>query len=269
MDDFKLDTLLENVYVAKALAGIGYFIIGYLIYKIVFGLLTTVVSKIKTDEILKQFILSIAKALMILCVIIAGLQGFGFDTNSLVALIGAAGLAIGLALQGSLQNFAAGFMLILFKPFKTGDFVEVAGTSGVVESIHIFSTTMKSPDNKEVIVPNGQIYGNTIINFTKRDTRRLDLVYGVSYGDDILKVKEILTSIVKADSRVLPEPAPVIALGELGDSSINFFVRPWVKKEVYWDVKFAINEQVKLQFDANDITIPFPQMDVHLDKLEK
>jgi small conductance mechanosensitive channel len=205
---------------------------------------------------------------LLLFVVIAALSQLGIDTTSLVALLGAAGLAIGLSLQSSLANFAAGVMLIVFRPFTKGDFVEVAGTSGSVDNISIFTTTLTTPDNKEVIVPNGSVIGNNIVNYSARPTRRVDMVFGIGYGDDIKKAKELLEQIVAADTRVLAEPAPVVALGELADSSVNFLVRPWVNAEDYWSVLWDTTETVKLKFDEAGISIPYPQMDVHLDKGE-
>ncbi|MCD6533444.1 MAG: mechanosensitive ion channel, partial [Deltaproteobacteria bacterium] len=203
-----------------------------------------------------------------LFVIVAALDQLNVNTTSLIALMGAAGLAVGLALQNSLQNFAAGVMLIIFRPFKAGDFVEAGGTMGVIENISIFSTMLKTPDNREVIIPNGSIYGGNITNFSSLPTRRVDLMFGIGYDDDIRKAKDILTEISIADERVLKNPAPQIVVGELGDSSVNFHVRPWVKSSDYWDVYFDLTEKVKLAFDDAGISIPYPQMDVHLDKAE-
>ena len=240
------------------------FFVGKVVVNILINVLGSLLKKSKMDDILVEFITSILKAILLLFVAIAALNKLGVDTTSLIALLGAAGLAVGLALQNSLQNFAAGVMLIVFRPFKAGDFVEAGGVSGVVESISIFSSTMRTGDNKEVIVPNGSIYGGTIINYSARDTRRVDMVFGIGYDADIKKAKELLLKIVTADERVLPEPAPVIAVSALADSSVNFVVRPWVKSGDYWAVLWSLTEEVKLQFDANDISIPFPQMDVHL-----
>lgn len=216
------------------------------------------------DETLVSFVCSILRWVGLLFVTIAALSQLGIDTTSLVALLGAAGLAIGLSLQSSLGNFAAGVMLIIFKPFKKGDFVEAGGAMGSVESISIFTTVMTTPDNKEVIVPNGAIIGGNITNFSARPTRRVDMVFGISYGDDLRRARQILEEIIAADSRVLAEPAPVVTVGELADSSVNFLVRPWVKAEHYWDVLWDTTEAVKLRFDAEKITIPFPQMDVRV-----
>jgi small conductance mechanosensitive channel len=267
--------MLENIDIAKltdtyvipwainiALA-IAIFIVGKIVVNILISILVKLLGKSKMDEILVNFVASIVKTILILFVVIAALDQLGVDTTSLIALLGAAGLAVGLALQNSLQNFAAGVMLIVFRPFKAGDFVEAGGVAGVVETISIFSSTMRTPDNKEVIVPNGSIYGGTITNYSARDTRRVDMVFGIGYDDDIKKAKELLAKIVSEDERVLPDPAPVVALSELADSSVNFVVRPWVKTSDYWAVYWDITEKVKLEFDANGVSIPYPQMDIH------
>lgn len=246
----------------KILIALVIFIIGQLIAKIIAGVLGKVLSHTKLDNILVGFIQSLVNALLMVFVIVAALDQLGVNTNSVIAVLGAAGLAIGLALQGSLQNFAAGFMLLIFRPFKAGDFVEAAGTAGSIEKIGIFSTTMHTGDNKEVIIPNGAIYSSNIINYSKRPTRRIDMIFSIGYEDDIRIARDVIARIIKDEPRVLPEPEPLIAVGELGASSVNFFVRPWVKTEDYWDVKFALTEKVKLAFDENGITIPFPQMDI-------
>lgn len=248
------------------LFAVATFFFGRILARLFNGLLAKILKKSKMDDMLVNFITSISYALMLLVVIIAALDRLGVDTTSMVALIGAAGLAVGLALQGSLQNFASGVMLIVFRPFKNGDFVEAGGTTGIVEEITIFTTTMRTPDNKEVIVPNGSIFGGTITNFSARDTRRVDLVFGIGYGDDLLKAKSTLQAIVASDERILQDPEPTIAVSELADSSVNFVVRPWVKTADYWDVYFDLTEKVKLTFDKEGISIPFPQMDVHLSK---
>ena len=217
---------------------------------------------------LVNFLGSIVNAILLLFVIIAALDQLGVDTSSLVALIAAAGLAIGLALQGSMQNFAAGVMIIVFKPFKCGDFIDAGCVSGMGEKVQIYSTTMLTGDNKEVIVPNGGINGGAITNFSARATRRVDMVFGIGYDDDIRKAKEILEGLVAADDRILKDPAPVVALSELADSSVNFIVRPWVNSGDYWAVMWDMNEKVKTSFDEAGISIPYPQMDVHLHKQE-
>jgi len=242
------------------------FIVGRWVIRILIKVLRKALGRAKMDDILINFVASMTSALLLLFVIIAALNQLGINTTSLIALLGAAGLAIGLALQNSLQNFASGVMLIIFRPFKTGDFVEAGGTSGVVEHISIFTTIMRTGDNREVIVPNGAIYNGTITNYSARETRRIDMVFGIGYDDDIKKAKQILQQLLDADERVLKDPAPLIAVGELADSSVNFNVRPWVKSGDYWAVKFDFTEQVKLTFDAQGISIPYPQMDVHMEK---
>ncbi len=240
------------------------FVVGRITVAWIVGTIGKIMTKRGTDEVLTSFVISIIRWVLLLFVVIASLSQLGVDTTSLIALLGAAGLAIGLALQGSLANFAAGVMLIIFRPFTRGDFVEVAGASGVVDSISIFTTTMTTPDNKEVIVPNGAILANNITNYSARPTRRVDMVFGISYDDDIRQARQILESIVATDPRILKEPAPVVALGELADSSVNFVVRPWVKSADYWSVLWETTEAVKRRFDAEGISIPYPQMDVHL-----
>ena len=251
----------------KIIMALVIFIVGKWVVKIIVNLVKKLLTKAgKMDEMLINFLASIINAILLLFVVIAALDQLGVDTTSLVALIGAAGLAIGLALQGSMQNFAAGVMILVFKPFKSGDFVEAGGVTGVVEQVSIFSSTLRTGDNKEVIVPNGSIYSGAITNFSARDTRRVDMVFGIGYDDDIRQAKEILERLVTEDERILPEPAPVVALSELGDSSVNFVVRPWVNSGDYWNVLWDMNEKVKTEFDAAGISIPYPQMDVHLHK---
>lgn len=253
----------------KIVMAIAIFVIGRWVVKVIVNLVKKVLGHSESmDDMLINFLGSIVNAVLLLFVIIASLNQLGVDTSSLVALIAAAGLAIGLALQGSMQNFAAGVMIIVFKPFKSGDFIEAGGVSAVVEKVQIFSTTMRTGDNKEVIVPNGGIYGGAITNYSARDTRRVDMVFGIGYDDDIRKAKEILEGLVAADDRILKDPAPVVALSELADSSVNFIVRPWVNSGDYWAVMWDMNEKVKTSFDEAGISIPYPQMDVHLHKQE-
>ncbi|NDV90214.1 mechanosensitive ion channel [Alteromonas sp. 345S023] len=242
------------------------YIIGRLVVGIILSVFRRVMAKSKYDAMLVDFLEAIISAVLMLFVIVASLDQLGVDTTSLVAILGAAGLAIGLSLQDSLKNFAAGVMLLVFKPFKSGDFVEAGGTAGTVKKIGIFTTTMTSPDNKEIIVPNGGIYGGNITNFSAKDTRRVDMVVGIGYDADLLKAKNILLEMIAADDRILKDPAPTVAVAELADSSVNFIVRPWVKSADFWGVKFDFTEAVKLRFDKEGISIPFPQMDVHLHK---
>lgn len=252
-----------NIAMAIAIYVIGRLIVGGLL-----SVFRKIMAKSKYDNMLVDFLESILSAILMLFVIVASLDQLGVDTTSLVAILGAAGLAIGLSLQDSLKNFAAGVMLLVFKPFKAGDFVEAAGTAGSIVKIGIFTTTMNTPDNKEIIVPNGKIYSDNITNYSARDTRRVDMVVGIGYDADLLKAKRILQELVAEDERILPEPAPKIAVSELADSSVNFVVRPWVNSADFWGVKFDFTEKVKLRFDEEGISIPFPQMDVHLHKVE-
>lgn len=266
MDTSNMGGMMNDYVVPWAIQigmAIAIFIIGRIIAGIIVNIVRKLLEKAGTDDMLTNFVCSITKAVLMLFIVIAALNQLGVDTTSFIALIGAAGLAIGLSLQSTLQNFAAGVMLILFKPFKLGDFVEAGGSSGVVEKITIFSTIMKTGDNREIIVPNGAIYGGTITNNSARDTRRIDMVFGIGYDDDIKKAKELLNEILAADERILKEPAPLVAVAELADSSVNFNVRPWVKSGDYWGVLFDVTETVKLTFDENKISIPYPQMDVH------
>ncbi len=239
------------------------FLIGKFVVKIIVNIAKKLMTKAKVDGILIKFIASIISTVLLLFVIIAALDQLGVNTTSMIALIGAAGLAIGLALQGTLQNLASGVMLIIFRPFNAGDFVEVAGVSGIVEEIGIFTTTMRTPDNREIIIPNGEIFGGTITNYSNRETRRVDMVFGIGYDDDLLKAKKIIMRILDEDDRVLDEPAPTVTVGELADSSVNFKVWPWCKTADYWDVYGDTHEKIKLAFDAEGISIPYPQMDVH------
>ena len=261
---------LADAYIVPYAANIALALVVFVVGKWLAGTLTRVVisllKKSRMDDILISFVTSIVKTLLMLFVTIAALNQLGVDTTSLIALLGAAGLAVGLALQNSLQNFAAGVMLIVFRPFKAGDFVELAGVSGVVENIGIFSSVLRTGDNRELIVPNGVIYGGIITNYSKRSTRRVDMVFGIDYSDDLKQAKELLRTIILADERVLPEPEPVIAVSELADFSVNFIVRPWVKNADYWPVLWDTTEKVKLEFDAQGLSIPYPQMDIHIPK---
>ncbi|MCW8878807.1 MAG: mechanosensitive ion channel [Kangiellaceae bacterium] len=242
------------------------FFIGKWIAKLLTRVTSKLLKKAKLDDILVDFVSGIIQSLLTLFVIIAALGQLGVDTTSLVALVGAAGLAIGLSLQSSLQNFASGVMLIVFRPFTAGDFVEVAGIAGVVEKITIFTTQLRTGDNKQVIVPNGKIYGDVITNYSAKNTRRIDMVFGIGYDDDIKKAKQIMQKLLESDERILKDPEPLVAVSELADSSVNFVVRPWVNSSDYWSVYFDTHENIKLAFDEAGISIPYPQMDVHLDK---
>jgi len=220
------------------------------------------------DDMLVAFLSNIAYFMLLAVVVIAALDHLGVQTTSLLAIVGAAGLAVGLALKDSLGNFASGVLLIVFRPFRVGDFIEAAGTSGIVQAVNVFSTVLATGDNREVTVPNGQIYGGTIVNVTARPTRRIDLVFGIGYGDDIRTAKRLIEEAMGRDERILAEPAPAISLAELADSSVNINVRPWVKTGDYWAVRSDLLESVKAAFDANGISIPFPQRDVHLHQVD-
>ena len=253
-----------SLYAMKVLIALAIFFVGKFIAKKVVHLSQKMMRKSKIDETLVSFGGNILYALALVFVIIAALSQLGINTTSLAAIVAAAGLAIGLALQGSLSNLAAGVMLILFRPFRLGDYIEAGGTNGTVEEINIFTTKLKSPDNKEITVPNGEIISNVITNYSAKPTRRIDLVYGVGYDDDIKKVKDILTKIVNADERILKEPAPMVAVHELADSSVNFICRPWVASADYWAVFWDLQEKVKIEFDRAGISIPYPQRDMHI-----
>ncbi len=271
MDFSDMSSLVETIVIPWAIKialALAIFYVGRMVVGIVVRSVEKLMISREMDEILVKFLTSILRWVLLLFVVVAALSQLGIDTTSLVALLGAAGLAIGLSLQSSLSNFASGVMLIIFRPFTKGDFVEAGGATGVVDKISILTTTMTTPDNKEVIVPNSSVFSNNITNYSARPTRRVDMVFGISYDDDIRKAKQLLEEIIAADERVLAEPAPTIALSELADSSVNFVVRPWVNASDYWAVMFDTNEQVKLRFDAEGISIPYPQMDIHVDKSE-
>lgn len=252
------------LYGTRIIGAIAILVIGRVIVGIITGVIKRLMVKSGTDEMLVNFVGSLTRIALLTFVVISALGTLGMQTTSLVAIIGAAGLAVGFALQGSLSNFASGVMLIIFRPFKTGDYIEAGGTAGVVESTHVFNTILKTPDNKKVIVPNSKMTADNITNYSAKELRRLDLVFGIGYNDDLRKARQLLETILKNDSRVLSDPAPVVAVLELADSSVNFAVRPWVKTGDYWPVYFDITEQVKLTFDEQGISIPFPQQDVHM-----
>ena len=240
------------------------FVIGRWIAKGISSLIKRLMRKAEIDEILTSFIGNILYFALLLVVIIAALDQLGINTASILTIFATAGLAVGLALKDSLSSFAAGVMLVIFKPFRAGDFIEAAGITGVVEKLRIFSTVLKTGDNREITVPNSQIYGGTIVNYSARDTRRIDMTFGIGYDDDIKKAKSLIEEAMKEDERILQDPAPVILLMELADSSVNFAVRPWVNAADYWNVRSDLLEKVKEKFDANGVSIPYPQTDVHL-----
>ncbi len=244
-------------------------VLGIWAAKILRGTTRRVMTKRSVEPTLVKFGTNILYTILVLFVVIAALNQIGFQTTSIIAVLGAAGLAVGLALQNSLANFAAGVMILIFHPFRVGDFIEGAGVMGSVEELGIFVTELRTPDNKSIFVPNGSLAGGNITNFTKNDKRRMDLVFGVGYGEDVRTVQEVLTQIIGQDPRILKDPAPKVAVLEMADSSVNFAVRPWVKTDDYWDVFFDLNQKIKLTFDEKGIEIPFPQTDVHLHQEEQ
>lgn len=270
MDPEKSSQLLESgmellmMYGPKLLAAIVIFYIGKIVAKWIRRLVSRVMTRGNVDPLIIGFTSSIVYIAMMAFVIMATLGQVGIQTTSFIAILGAAGLAIGLALQGSLANFAAGFLLIIFRPFKVGDVIEGAGVTGKVSVIQIFTTTLKTPDNKTIIIPNAKLGGDNIVNYSTQDTRRVDMTVGVSYDADLKEVRGILEDIVAKEKRILKDPGHQIVVGELADNSVNFFVRAWVNSADYWDVYFAANETVKLRLDESGIGIPYPQRDVHL-----
>ena len=259
-----LDTVIG--FILNTVLALAILIIGRFIARLVSTRVGSAVEKSNDDVTLGKFVASLTYVALMAFIIIAAMGQLGIETASLVAILAAAGLAIGLALQGSLANFASGVMLIIFRPLKVGDFVEAGGATGTVREIGIFTSILSSPDNKKIYVPNANLSGANIINYSAFGTRRIDLVAGVSYGDSLDLVKATLEQILAEDDRILTDPAPTIAVLELADSSVNFAVRPWVKEEDYWDVRFDTQEKIKQRFDEKGISIPFPQQDVHLIK---
>ena len=255
---------LISVFGLKILAAIAIYVFGSWIAKFLKKVSLRLMTKAKVDSTLVTFLGHVIYVALMVFVILAALGQLGIQTTSFIAVIGAAGLAVGLALQGSLSNFAAGVLMIIFRPFKVGDLIDGAGVLGIVEEIQIFTTQLVTPDNRAVIVPNSKLTSDNIINYTAKSKRRIDLVFGVSYSDNIDKVKEVISDVLSQDSRILENPSPTIGLLEMADSSINFAVRPWVKPADYWGVYFDINEKMKKRFDAEGISIPFPQRDVHV-----
>jgi small conductance mechanosensitive channel len=244
------------------------FVLGRWIAKAICRFVGRLMKRSAVDEILVSFIENILYFALLVIVIIAALDRLGVNTSSVLAIFAAAGLAVGLALKDSLSNFAAGVMLVFFKPFKNGDFIEAGGQSGVVEEIRIFNTILRTGDNREVTLPNSHIYGGTIVNFSARDTRRIDLVFGIGYDDDIKQAKQLIEQTMAEDTRILKDPEPVVMVLELADSSVNFAVRPWVKASDYWAVRSDLLESLKTKCDVAGISIPYPQSDVHIHQQE-
>ncbi len=265
--EISLDTILTQYIIpwgTKIIMALLVFVIGRLIAKLLTAGLEKVMLKSRVDKMLVSFLGNIAYTALLAVIVLAALEQLGVNTTSAMAILGAAGLAVGLALKDSLSSFAAGVMLIIFRPFKLGDVVEVGGITGVVEEIRIFHTVLKTGDNREITMPNAQIYGGTIINYSARETRRIDLVIGIGYGDDIKKARDLIIQVLETNATVLKDPAPTVMLLELGASSIDFAVRPWVKSGDYWTTRAALLESIKEAFDREGVSIPYPQQDIHL-----
>jgi small conductance mechanosensitive channel len=255
--------LAINVATAIAIFYIGKFVVSMMVRG-----MRKVMQKQEVDKTLETFVSNLVRMVLMVIVVVAAIGALGIETTSFIAIFGAAGLAVGLALQGSLSNFAAGVLIVLFRPYRVGDFIEGAGIAGVVEQVQILTTVLRTGDNKRIIVPNGQIMDSIITNYSANETRRVDMVVGVSYDDDLDKVRSVLEELVAADDRILDDPAVTIAVSELADSSVNFVVRPWVKTADYWGVMFDMTEAIKKRFDKEGISFPFPQQDVHLYKAD-
>lgn len=251
-------------YGLKVVGAILIFVIGRYAAKLLSRVLARVLTKAKVDATLVPFIENLSYTAMLVFVVVAALDRVGVQTASFIAVLGAAGLAVGLALQGSLANFASGVLLLVFKPFRVGDFVEIGGVKGTVLAIQIFNTVLNSPDNIRIVVPNGQVTGGTISNYTINGTRRVDLVVSVSYDDDLKKARRVIESVLAADPRILAEPAPVVAVNEMADSSMDFVVRPWVKTTDYWKVYWDLTEKLKVAMEDNGLTIPYAQQEIHI-----
>ena len=254
-----------GIQIAIALA---IFIVGKILARMISNLIEKALRRGRTDEMLVGFIGNISYAILLVAVVLAAIDSLGVNIVSLMAILGAAGLAVGLALKDSLGNFAAGVMIIIFRPFKIGDYVEAGGTAGTVDEIGLFATLMHTPDNKRIIVPNGSIINGNITNVSALPTRRVDLVFGIGYDDNIGQARDIINGILQSDERILAEPAPVVTVGELGDSSVNLLVRPWVNAADYWAVYWDLLETVKTRFDEVGISIPYPQQDVHMHEVK-
>lgn len=266
-----INTLLTflKTYGPKVVAALLILIIGKMVSRKIAHLISALLEKNKVDTTLVGFIESIVYYTLLIIVVIASAAQLGIDTTSFLTIVGAAGLAVGLALKDTLSNFASGVILILLAPFRVGDGISAGGVSGRVEKITVFNTIIHTADNQKVIVPNSNITSGVITNITANPTRRVDLSVGVGYDESISRVKEILAKIVNGDGRVLKDPAPTIGVSELGKDSVTFVVRPWVKKEEYWDLLFDLNEKIKMAFDTEKIQIPHSQTDIHLYQVEK
>ena len=255
-----------TTYGLKVVGAILILVLGRIAAGIGHNIVKRVLTKYRTDPAVVSFAGSLVEILILVFAVLAALAKFGIQTASFVAILGAAGFAVGFALQGSLANFAAGVLILILRPFRVGDYIEGGGTEGTVKEILLFTTVLATPDNVKIIVPNRLLFGETIKNYSANDTRRVDMVVGISYSSSIQKAVEILQGLVRADERILKEPEPTIAVSELADSSVNIVVRPWVKRDDYWSVKFDMTRKIKESFDENGIEIPFPQHVVHMSK---
>jgi small conductance mechanosensitive channel len=255
---------LLTLYGFKVIAAFIVLVVGRWVAKFLRNIARRLMEKREVDPTIVSFTIGLTYIALMAFIILASLGQLGIQTTSFIAIIGAAGLAIGLALQGSLANFAAGFLMIIFKPFKVGDYIEGAGTAGTVEEIQVFTTQLKTPDNKTIIIPNAKLTADNIVNISAKPTRRVDFTFGVGYTDDIDEVRQVIVDVLGEDKRILRDPPPTIGVLELADSSVNFAVRPWVNTADYWSVFFDINEAMKKRFDKEGVNIPFPQRDVHL-----
>lgn len=261
-----LAIVYASEYGLKIVAAIAIFFIGKWGVRKITAFTKKLMLKAEVDLTLVEFLENVIYFALLIVIILASLNALGINTTSFLAVFGAASLAIGLALKDSLSNIGAAVLIIIFRPFRVGDFIDAAGASGTIEQINLFSTIMVTPDNKTIMIPNSSIIGSNITNYSSKPTRRVNLVFGIDYGDDLKLAKDILNRIANEDERVLQDPAPFVAVGELADNSVNFVVRVWVKTEQYWDVHFDLLEKVKLAFDAEGISIPFPQMNIHIQK---
>jgi len=256
---------LLTFYGIRVIAGIAILIVGWMVAKTLSGITRRSLAKTEhVDEMLRGFFARLVKYLVMAVVIIAVLNQFGVETTSLIAVLGAAGLAIGLALQGTLSNVAAGVMLLIFRPFKIGQYVDIGGKGGTVKDVSLFTTELATPDNVQIVMPNSSVWGNPIMNYSHHETRRIDFILGISYDDNIDKALAAAKQVVDAEARVLPDPEPLFVVSELADSSVNLIARIWVNAADYWAVKFALTKRFKEHLEAEGITIPFPQCDVHL-----
>ena len=268
MEDFSFNTdmLMSFVmtYGPNLIKAIAVLVIGLWVVKIIVGVVKRVLKKSEVDSSLKGFLSSLVSILLKVMVYITALGMLGIEMTSFIAILGAAGLAVGLALSGTLQNFAGGVMILFFKPFKVGDFIDAQGHSGSVKEIQIFVTVLTTPDNKTIIIPNGPLATNSLTNYSAQPRRRVDWTFGIGYGDDVDKAYEVLKKLIDGDERILKDPEPFMAVSELADSSVNIVVRVWVEAGDYWPVHFRMNEEVYKTFDKEGLSIPFPQRDLHI-----